>query len=98
AAGTLQDADIAAELVNLDCRLGGVVTDEIHDVARFREGLSRREPSSTCRDGGRRHAAQTESAARHDVLRKRSHEFLLTDPANSAARAPAVGLRLCHLG
>src|SRR6516162_7885004 len=65
---TLQDTDPTAEPVNFDGRFRGFVTDHIHDVARLRESLSRREPSSTCRGRSRRHAAQTESASRHDVL------------------------------
>src|SRR5262249_22738271 len=77
AAGALKDADIAAQLVDLDGRLGGVVTDKVHDVARFGESLSRRKPSAGCRHCARRHAAQTESASRHDVLIEGSHGFLL---------------------
>src|SRR6516225_8288301 len=68
-----QDTDVTAEPVNFDGCFRGLVTDHVHDVARLRESLSRREPSSTCLSRGRRHAAQTESAPRHDVLRKRCH-------------------------
>src|SRR6516225_2679267 len=91
---TLQDTDVTAEPVNFDGRFRGLVTDHIHDVARLRESLSRREPSSTCRGRSRRHAAQTESAPRHDVLRKRSHGF---SPAANRGGAAALTRCLCDL-
>src|SRR5262249_40055373 len=87
-----------AQLVNLDGRLGGVVTDKVHDVARFGESLSRREPSAGCRHCARRHAAQTESASRHDVLIEAGHGFLLWMSANSSGRAAAeMRRRTCCL-
>ena len=86
AAGALEDADVAAQLVNLDGRLRSLITDQIHDVARFGEGAARREPSSTCRNRSRRHAAQTESAPRDDVLR--SHDFSPDECPQTAAGAP----------
>ena len=77
-ARALEDTDLIAQLVNLDGRLGGVVTDQVHNVARFGESLSRREPSSG-RKRGRGHATQTESAPRHHLLIEGRHEFLLID-------------------
>ena len=58
-ARALENADIAAQLVDLDGRLGGVVTDQIHDVAGLGVGLLRAEPASGGCKSRARHAAET---------------------------------------
>src|SRR5258708_37598915 len=68
ATGALEDADLAAQFVNVDGRFRSIVTDQIHDVAGLGERLSWREPPAGRGERSRCHAAQTEFAPRHGAL------------------------------
>src|SRR5262249_30873869 len=46
AARALEDAHVATQVVDLDGRLGGLVTDKINDAAGLRVGLWRAEPAT----------------------------------------------------
>ena len=62
AARALENADVAAQPMDLDGRLGGVITDQIYDIACFRVGLRGAQPRARgCKRGGG-HAAEAEAA------------------------------------
>src|SRR5260370_34847669 len=62
AARALENADVAAQPVDLDGRLGGGATDQIHDIACFGVGLRGAQPAACgCKRGGG-HAAEAERA------------------------------------
>ena len=62
AAGALENADVAAQLVDFDWRLRGSVTDKIDYVAGFRECLPWSEPAARSREGRRPDATEAEVA------------------------------------
>jgi hypothetical protein len=67
AAGSLQRADVVAQLVGRDRRGRSAVLDQGDEAARFGIGLAGRQPSAGRGVGGPANAAQAEAATRHQI-------------------------------
>jgi hypothetical protein len=67
-AGALEYADIVSQLVGDDRRHRRAVLDHADEAARFRVGLTGRQPAVGCGKGGAADAAQAKAATRQQVL------------------------------